>query len=232
MRKILIILILNFLLIPISFADNSKKDLDGLLQSLNKAGEQGLTVDLDQTSKTFGFKNFKEVVNIYKKKNNVKISVEDAKEFFIGIDKTVKIDYTRENADKLFEIITKSKYRGSKDYQKGYFKDALRELENYGTFTGFVISMNIEREFLKITQNPDLKKISPFTWEWGWDTNLKNLEEKLMKWCERDIKKYKIPFQECIIVDINLNNRLFEYTQRKINNVNTGENDNKKEEER
>jgi len=72
MRKILIILILNFLLIPISFADNSKKDLDGLLQSLNKAGEQGLTVDLDQTSKTFGFKNFKEVVNIYKKKTTLK----------------------------------------------------------------------------------------------------------------------------------------------------------------
>jgi hypothetical protein len=218
MRKILIILILNFLLIPTSFADNSEKRLDDLLKLLTRAGEQGVAIDLDLTAKSHGFKNFKEAVKIYKKKNKVKISVEDAKEFFIGIDRTIKIDYTRENADKLFEIITKSKYRGSKDYRKGYFKDATRELKN-GMYTGFVISMNIEREFLKITQNPDLKKISPFTWEWGWHMDLKKLEENLMKWCQRDIKKYKIPFQECIIVDINLNNRLFEYTQQKINNV-------------
>ena len=47
MRKILIILILNFLLIPTSFADNSEKRLDDFLNFLTQAGEQGVDIDLD-----------------------------------------------------------------------------------------------------------------------------------------------------------------------------------------
>jgi len=47
MRKILIILILNFLLVPTSFADNSEKRLDDFLNFLTQAGEQGVDIDLD-----------------------------------------------------------------------------------------------------------------------------------------------------------------------------------------
>ena len=63
-----------------------KKDLEGLLQTLKKAGEMGLTVDVDSTAKTHGFKDFTSAVKYYEKKFKVKLKTEDAKKAFIGID--------------------------------------------------------------------------------------------------------------------------------------------------
>ena len=51
----------------------------------------------------------------------------------------------------------------------------------------------IEKEMAKITKNPDLKKISPFGWGWGytWGTGSNPYKYALPE-CREAAKKYKL----------------------------------------
>ena len=191
-----------------------KKDLEGLLQTLKKAGEMGLTVDVDSTAKTHGFNDFKSAVKFYEKKFKVKLKVEDAKKAFIGIDRSIDIKFTQENSNSIYDIIINSKYKGSKRYKKGYLK--VKEWPKQYPYKAFAISMNIEREFAEVTKNPGIKKITPFEWSWGWDNSEYGAKNNALYNCEQNRIKYKVALQECIVVDVNEKNVLFENLPKKF----------------
>ena len=60
-----IFLFLFFLLLFINPANSG--DLDGMTIALGKAKSAGVSIDLDATSKEWGYKNFKGFVKAYKK---------------------------------------------------------------------------------------------------------------------------------------------------------------------
>ena len=211
----------------LNFNANSeiKKDLEGLMLALKKAGEMGLTVDVDSTAKTHGFKDFKSAVKFYEKKFKVKVKVQDAKKAFIGIDRSIDIKFTQENSNLIYEMIINSKYKGSKRYKKGYLK--VKGWPVSYRYKAFAISMNIEREFAEVTKNPNMKKITPFEWSWGWDASEYGAKNNALYNCEQGVVKYKVAFQECIVVDINEKNVLFKNLPKKFTETNIKETENK-----
>jgi hypothetical protein len=60
-----IFIFLFFLLLLINPANSG--DLGGMTIALSKAKTAGVTIDLDATSKEYGYKNFKGFVKAYKK---------------------------------------------------------------------------------------------------------------------------------------------------------------------
>ena len=218
-------IVLSLLLICIFNANAEiKKDLEGLLQTLKKAGEMGLTADVDSTAKTHGFKDFKSAVKYYEKKFKVKLKTEDAKKAFIGIDRSINIQYTKENSNLIYQIIKNSKYKGSKRYNKGYLK--VKEWPDPYSYKAFAISMNIEREFAEVTKNPGMKKITPFEWSWGWDASENGAKNNALYNCEQGVIKYKVAFQKCIVVDVNEKNVLFQNLPKKFTEINIKKNEN------
>jgi len=199
--RIILFIITLFLLNQHVYAKDSK----GLFEQLVTFAELGLEIDFDHEAKRYGFKNFSEAVKAYKKEFNVKISVEEAKKLFDDFLPKEEIKYTKENADKLFNIIINSKYKSAKRYKKKY-------LTLEGTaYKAFAISLNVEREFSRITKDPNMKSIAKHTWTWAWAGSREGAVNTAMYYCEKDIKKYRIPFQECMVIDINGNNVLYEF---------------------
>lgn len=202
-KKLLVVLI-----ILISSSTSFGKDLKSLIFYLENAGNLGKDINFDEAAKMYGFKSFKNAVNHYKKTFGVKINVEEAKNAFIGLDQSVIINYSDKNFQRLYNIITQSKYQGSKRYRNGYLKD---KRANNAKYKGFVISIDLERELYKLTLNPDLEKIAPFTWTWAWHNDEYRLKKDLIRFCKESILKYKIPNnQKCLIIDINETNSISE----------------------
>jgi len=208
-KKIFNLLISFCLSLFIFISDSNAKDADGLIKELVNLAERGHEINFDDEAKRFGFKNFSEAVKNYEKEFEAKLSLKEAKSLFNDMLPNEEIRYTKENADKLFNIIINSKYRSAKRYKKKYLKwDVWPEKYKY---KGFVITMNIQREFSRITKKPDIKTITAHTWTWWAAHSREGVINKLMNGCKRDIKKYKIPLQECIIIDINEKNVLYEF---------------------
>ena len=101
MIRFLIIVSYLFLFSEVAYA----KDSEGLMKQLVILAERGHEINFDDEAKDFGFKNFSDAVKDYKKEFDVRISTEQAKSLFNDILPEGEIEYTKENADKLFEII-------------------------------------------------------------------------------------------------------------------------------
>ncbi len=208
-NKIFNLLISFCLSLFIFISDSNAKDPDGLIKELVNLSERGHEFNFDDEAKRFGFKNFSDAVKYYEKEYDVKLPLKEAKSLFNDMLPDDEIKYTKENADKLFKIIINSKFTSAKRYKKKYLKwDVWPEQWAY---KGFVITMNIEREFSRITKNPDIKSITRHTWTWWAAHSREVVIKKLMNACRADIKKYKIPLQECLIIDINEENVLYEF---------------------
>ena len=190
MRIILIIVIL-FFYNQILHA----KDYNGLLNALNKAKESELSINLDTISKEYGYKNFKSFLKDFKKNNNIKrLPVEDAKIFFQGYDKNLKIVESKENLDKFHLLVIENKtLRRYTSYFKKKNSDKLKWL---------AAAVDYKKEMSKITENYNLKKISPFPW--GWSSIYAG--DAILN-CEREKQNLGIKVgPECILVDISQNN--------------------------
>ena len=171
------------------------KNYDGLLKALNKAKKSEISINLDTISKEYGYKNFKSFLKDFKKNNKIKrLSVEDAKIFFQGYDKNLKIVESEENLDKFHQLIIENKtLRRYTSYFKKKNSDKLKWL---------VAAVDYKKEMSKITENYNLKKISPFPW--GWSSI--NATDALLN-CKKEKQSLGIIFgPECILVDISQNN--------------------------
>ena len=171
----------------------SAKDFTGLIKALEVSKQSSVSIDLDEKSKEYGYKNFKSFVKDFKKKNKIKrLYVEDAIIYFAGYDPNLEIKETKENKDKLHKLILSNKiFRTHSDYLKKKNSNKLKWL---------AVSVDYKKEMAKITKNPSLKKISPFAWGWG------SYASGAIFACERE-KDYlglKIG-PECILVDISKN---------------------------
>ena len=207
MYKFLIFVFYFFLFSEVAYSKDSK----GLFERLVTLAGIGYEINFDDEAKDFGYKNFSEAVKDYKKEFDVKISVKEAKSLFKDILPEKEIEYTKENSDKLFEVIINSKYKSAKDYKKKYLT-----WDSSYVYKAFAITLNIEREFSRITKNPNIKSIGKHTWTW-WSGPTRNAAvSRVMNECEAEIKKYRIPFQECLVIDINGDNVLYEFLKEKI----------------
>ena len=189
--KIILIIVSIFFYNQILYA----KDYNGLLKALNKAKETEISINLDTISKEYGYKNFKSFLKDFKKNNKIKrLSVEDAKIFFQGYDKNLKIVESDQNLDKFHQLIINNKtLRRYTSYFKKKNSDKLKWL---------VAAVDYKKEMSKITENYNLKKISPFPW--GWSSI--NATDALLN-CKREKQSLGIIFgPECILVDISQNN--------------------------
>ena len=189
--RIILIIVTIFFYNQILYA----KDYNGLLKALNKAKETEISINLDTISKEYGYKNFKSFLRDFKKNNNIKrLSVEDAKIFFQGYDKNLKIVESEENLDKFHQLIIENKtLRRYTSYFKKKNSDKLKWL---------VAAVDYKKEMSKITKNYNLKKISPFPW--GWSSI--NAGDAFLN-CEREKQNLGIKVgPECILVDISQNN--------------------------
>ena len=170
------------------------KDYAGLMKDLEKAKEANISVDLDSTSKQYGYKDFKSFVKDFKKKNKIKrLSIEDAEIYFAGYDKSLKIIESQENLDKLHELILNNK---TLKKHTSYFKK-----KNSNKLKWLAVAVDYKKEMAKITKDSNLKKISPFPY--GWSPNYAG--EAILK-CERQKASLGIKIgPECILVDMSKN---------------------------
>ena len=218
MKKLLAILVLSLLLCTNIYAVEddkplTEKDLENLQPSesrfeaiirfFKESMENKIPIDPDATALKFGYKSFEELVKDYFRVMEItNLSVNDVREFLRGTDETVIIDQSQENLDKLYSIIM-----NTEDFKKTntYFKQWEKGITEKGkpiSEMALAVYLNYEKEMAKITRNPNLKKISPFTWWWGqtWGTGYTPYKYAL-EGCEKDAKKYKLFGGECIIVD-------------------------------
>ena len=90
-----IFILLFFLLLFINPANSG--DLKGMVEALGKAKSAGVSIDLDATSKEYGYKNFKGFVKAYKKRHQIKyLPVEDAKTYFNDLGMPYEIEDANE----------------------------------------------------------------------------------------------------------------------------------------
>lgn len=177
----------------------TKGDLDGFMNALEKAKNAGLTIDGDSTAKQFGFNDFEEFFNEYKRTHDVgDITLDDAKEFLLGADNTVDIVESQENLNKLHDLIINNKHFRKRT---GYFKKKYRDKTKI-----LIVYMNYEKEMAKISKNPNLDKIGKFDFRYRHWTNpgifnIDGLIPEAFADCEKSRKKYKLSGGECILVE-------------------------------
>ena len=197
-KKLILLFIIFFGFTLSSFAG----DMQGFMNALEKAKNAGFTIDPDATAKEYGYKTFDNFVKEYLKTHKLKdISVDEVRETLLGVDRTIEIVQSQENLDKLYSLILNDKYfkkRNSyfKTWKKGKYKG------NQISMMALAVYINYEKEMAKITKNPNLEKVSRFTWSWGysWGTG-SNPYKYALEGCEEDAKKHKLSGGKCIIVD-------------------------------
>ena len=190
MLRFLIILFYLLFFSDVAYA----KDYLGLMKDLEKAKEANISVDLDSTSKQYGYKDFKSFVKDFKKKNKIKrLSIEDAEIYFAGYDPSLKIIESKENLDKLHKLILNNK---TLKRHTSYFKK-----KNSNKIKWLAVAVDYKKEMAKITKDSNLKKISPFPWGWA-----STFAGQAISNCEREKDYLGIKFgPECILVDISIN---------------------------
>ena len=180
-------------------ASVTRGDLDGFMIALEKAKNAGLTIDGDSTAKQFGFNDFEEFFNEYKRTHDVgDLTLDDAKEFLLGADNTVDIVESQENLNKLHDLIINNKHFRKRT---GYFKKKHRDKTKI-----LIVYMNYEKEMAKISKNPNLDKIGKFDFRYRYWTNpgifnIDGLIPQAFADCEKSRKKYKLSGGECILVE-------------------------------
>jgi len=93
----------------IVLAESSR--LEGIIEAFREALVTGQTIDHEGFAETFGYKNFDEFAKEYLKVHELKnVTVDEVREFLEGTDKSVIIDQSQENLDKLYSLIMNDKY--------------------------------------------------------------------------------------------------------------------------
>jgi len=180
-----------------------KNDIEGLLFILEESISYEIKIDYDVAAKQYGFKNFKDFVKKYSELYEIpNLTVKEAKEFLKATDTSIKIVESQENLDKLYSLIMNDKT--FLKYQKK--KDSYTKLNKSNK--ALAVYINYEKEIAKITENPNLKKISRFAWDYGWGSGAWQRDSNALAYCKKDAAKYKAFGGECIIVDINGQNAL------------------------
>ena len=183
-------------------------EMDMLIHALGKLSESGINFDWDEQAKKYGFKSFEDAVKKYKKKKKVKLNVQQAKMVFEKVDVNFKIDYSQKNLDKLYYLIFNDKsflkWQKKKNSYIKTFKKGKWEGEKLHQMT-LAAYINFEREMAKITKDPNLEKITPFTWDWNvafGTGQYKTIKPSLaIQYCNKSVVKYKLIGGKCIIVD-------------------------------
>ncbi len=219
MRLIFKLIIIISLTISISSVSNAKGDLNGFLNALERAKNAGLTIDPDNTAKEYGFNNFEDFFSTYKKEFDIgDVSIQEAREFFLGVDRTVEINETKENLDKLHSLIINDKYFRSRT---GYFKK-----KHFNRTKLLIVYMNYEKEMAKISKNPNLDKIGRFDFRYRyWNDKgkrgIEGLKSGAFLDCEKSRKKYKLSGGECIIVESRYQNEYTNLLVPRLNKINS-----------
>ncbi len=180
----------------------TKGDLEGLLFILEEANERGEKINYDTASKQYGFKNFKNFVKIYSLEYDIEgLTVKQAKEFLKPSDDTVEIIESQENLDKLYSLILNNKdFKKQNTYFKVFKKGKYKG--NNVDKMALAAYINYEKEMAKITNDPKLKEISRFTWNWGYAWGNGNPKGYAMDGCKKSAEKYKLFGGECILIDL------------------------------
>ena len=196
MKKFLWIVVLGLLFSGNAYAE---KNFDGFVNAFTESRKLKLTIDFENTAKQFGYKNFEEFIDEYKTKYDLDdLTVGEAKEFLIGADRSVKVEETEINLKKLHSLIINNKYLK---------KDAYFKKKRYDNAKVLAVYLDYEKEMSKITQNPDIDKISRFAWAWLWHTDkgrnlYKSQKQDALDLCEKNRLKRGIPDGGlCILVE-------------------------------
>ena len=188
MKRLLAYLIVVINLgLPFNVNVEAKGDLEGFLQALDKAKKIGLTIDADTTAKQFGYKNFDDFFKDYKKNYDLEdVTVAEARELLLGIDRTIKIIESEENLKILHKLILKDKF----------VKKYLRKKKKHAKV--LAIYFDYEKEMAKISKNPNLDKIGRFVSFYSWHTNKgpdtwSGQNNHALTGCENERKKRGVP---------------------------------------
>ena len=202
MKKFLGIIVLGLGLL-FNVSANAEGNLEGFLNAIEKSKEAGFTIDPESTAREYGYKNFDSFVKDYKNQHEIKdLTSDEVREVLLGVDRTIEIVESQENLDKLYYLIMNDKYfmkyqkkKNSyfKSFKKGkYKKDNLDQM-------ALAVYINYEKEMAKITQNPNLKKISRFAWDWGWSRGAGGSPFKwALKGCEKEIDEGLIRLEKAL----------------------------------
>tara|TARA_B110000305_G_scaffold149196_1_gene165618 strand:- start:35 stop:730 length:696 start_codon:yes stop_codon:yes gene_type:complete len=191
----------TFIFLNFSQSLSAGTNFDGFINTLNESRKLKLTIDFENTAKQFGYKNFKEFVDEYKTKFDLEdLTVDEAKEFLTGTDKTVELIESEENIKILHKLILKDKL----------LKKYLRQKKEHAKI--LAIYFDYEKEMAKISKNPNLNKIGRFAFHWMWHTNegpstYGGQKNDALSGCEENRKKRGVPDGgRCILVEYRYGN--------------------------
>ena len=186
----------TFIFLNFSQSLSAGTNFDGFINTLNESRKLKLTIDFENTAKQFGYKNFKEFVDQYKTKFDLEdLTVDEAKEFLTGTDKTVELIESEENIKILHKLILKDKF----------VKKYLRKKNEHAKI--LAIYFDYEKEMAKISKNPNLDKIGRFVSFYSWHTNKgpntwSGQNNHALNGCEKERKKRGVPDGgKCILVE-------------------------------
>ena len=219
MKKIIALLILVTLTLfqPV----NAKTNFAGFVGAIEDSRKLKITIDFENTAKQFGYKNFKQFFDEYKKKYDLEdLTIDEAKEFLTGTDRTVEIIESEENLKILHRLILKDKL----------LKKYLRKKKEHAKV--LAIYFDYEKEMAKITKNPNLDKIGRFAFHWMWHTEkgpdtYNGQYADAIDGCEENRKKRGVPDGgKCMLIDYRYGDQFKILLQPKI--VKKTENNSKK----
>ena len=194
MKKLVALLILVTLTLfqPV----NAKTNFAGFVGAIEDSRKLKITIDFENTAKQFGYKNFKQFFDEYKKKYDLEdLTIDEAKEFLTGTDRTVEIIESEENLKILHRLILKDKL----------LKKYLRKKKEHAKV--LAIYFDYEKEMAKITKNPNLDKIGRFAFHWMWHTEkgpdtYNGQYADAIDGCEENRKKRGVPDGgKCMLID-------------------------------
>jgi len=219
MKKIVALLIVVTLILfqPV----NAKTNFAGFIGAIEDSRKLKITIDFENTAKQFGYKDFKQFFDEYKKKYDLEdLTIDEAKEFLTGTDRTVEIIESEENLKILHRLILKDKL----------LKKYLRKKKEHAKV--LAIYFDYEKEMAKITKNPNLDKIGRFAFHWMWHTEkgpgtYNGQYADAIDGCEENRKKRGVPDGgKCMLIDYRYGDQFKILLQPKI--VKKTENNSKK----
>ena len=158
---------------------------------------------VDIKSKFYKYKDFKRYhIKLPTKEQRKKVN-QSVTNFGI---KYAGYDDSDVNLNRLYKIILENKNIKRK-YLKYSKKNAVFNGEKIQTL-GLAVFINYKKELLKLTNDKNLKKISPFAWGWGYSTEEDQAnfvaELQAIKKCYNNVKREKFRTEDgqCIIVDL------------------------------
>ena len=160
---------------------------------------------VDIKSKFYKFKGFKRFQIKEANDKQKKIALQAIKDFKKNAYTQAKM-YEESDAilNRLYKIIL-----GNKNIKRKYLKyskkNAVFNGEKIKTL-GLAVFIDYKKELSKLTNDKNLKNISPFAWGWGYSTEDKTTatELKAVKKCYQNARKKKFSLRdgECVIVDL------------------------------